>query len=61
MALDANGNAHIISDAVTPLVLLAIYYYKKLSSATGNTSSSLQYDNQRAAETHTIIHQYIFR
>jgi hypothetical protein len=43
MALDANGNAHIISDAGYP----GDIYYKKLSSATGNVGSSLQYDNQR--------------
>ncbi|MEO8760799.1 MAG: T9SS type A sorting domain-containing protein [Bacteroidia bacterium] len=43
MALDANGNAHIISDAGSP----GDIYYKKLASATGLASSTLQYDNQR--------------
>jgi len=43
MALDANGNAHIISDAGSP----GDIYYKKLASATGTAGSALQYDNQR--------------
>jgi hypothetical protein len=43
MAVDANGNAHIISDAGYP----GDIYYKKLASVNGNITASLQYDNQR--------------
>jgi hypothetical protein len=43
MALDANSNPHIISNAgYTPDI-----YYRKLASANGNVASSLVYDNQR--------------
>jgi len=47
MALDANGNAHIISGAGSPFGSPGDIYYKKLASATGNAGSTLQYDNQR--------------
>jgi hypothetical protein len=43
MALDANNNAHIISDAGYP----GDIYYKKLASSNGSIISSLQYDNMR--------------
>ena len=46
MALDANGNAHIISDMGLPGYAGDIYY-QKLASTTGIPSATLQYDNQR--------------
>ncbi|HXB39977.1 MAG TPA: T9SS type A sorting domain-containing protein [Bacteroidia bacterium] len=43
MALDANGNAHVLTEMSNPQDL----YYLKLAAATGNATSTLQYDNQR--------------
>jgi hypothetical protein len=43
MALDANGNAHIISDMGYP----GDIFYQKLASTTGVPSATLQYDNKR--------------
>jgi hypothetical protein len=57
MAIDANGNAHIISDAGYPD---GDIYYKKLASANGNVIASLQYDNQRGGGSAYDLSSNIF-